>query len=315
MDERGKKYLIKEDREFQTDLGIIKKEQMERATIGDTIITHLNKEFKVIKPTVNDFIDLMDRRCSILIQKDIGTVLARTGLGSGDRVIDAGTGAGAIALNFGNVVGEKGKVFTYEIREDFAEVAKKNIDDFGIKNIEVKNQNIKDGIDEEEIDLVFLDLPKPFEIFEDVKKALRLGGWLAVYAPYIDQAETAYRIAKKLGFRDLTILETLEREMEIRPQGTRPKTRMVGHMLDSHLANIKVVNDSICLSKVPNLLYMLGTLYILVRCEMVHNKGYLCIIKNSLLLKLVQLVDCNWGCYIISKNEIKICLDKIAGLH
>ena len=108
-------------------------------------------------------------------------------------------------------------------------MAKKNIDDFGIKNIEVKNQNIKDGIDEEEIDLVFLDLPKPFEIFEDVKKALRLGGWLAVYAPYIDQAETAYRIAKKLGFRDLTILETLEREMEIRPQGTRPKTRMVGH--------------------------------------------------------------------------------------
>ena len=50
MDERGKKYLIKEDREFQSDLGIIKKEQMERATIGDTIITHLNKEFKVIKP-------------------------------------------------------------------------------------------------------------------------------------------------------------------------------------------------------------------------------------------------------------------------
>ena len=77
--------------------------------------------------------------------------------------------------------------------------------------------------------MVFLDLPKPFEIFEDVKKALRLGGWLAVYAPYIDQAETAYRIAKKLGFRDLTILETLEREMEIRPQGTRPKTRMGGH--------------------------------------------------------------------------------------
>ena len=171
----------------------------------------------------------MDRRCSILVQKDIGTVLARTGLGSGDRVIDAGTGAGAIALNFGNVVGEKGKVFTYEIREDFAEVAKKNIDDFGIRNIEVKNQDIKEGIDEEEIDLIFLDLPKPFEIFEDVMKALRLGGWLAVYAPYIDQAEVAYRIAKKLGFRDLTILETFEREMEIRPQGTRPKTRMVGH--------------------------------------------------------------------------------------
>ncbi len=229
MDERGKKYLMKEDREFQSDLGIIKKEQMERATIGDTIITHLNKEFKVIKPTVNDFIDLMDRRCSILVQKDIGTVLAHTGLGAGDRVIDAGTGAGAIALNFGNVVGSEGKVFTYEIREDSASVAQKNIDDFGIKNIQVKNQDIKEGIDESEIDLIFLDLPKPYEIFEDVYKTLRLGGWLAVYAPYIDQAEVAYRVAKKLGFKDLDILETLERGLEVRQQGTRPKTRMVGH--------------------------------------------------------------------------------------
>ena len=197
MDERGKKYLLKEDREFQTDLGIIKKEQMERATIGDEVVTHLGKKYKIIKPTVNDFIDLMDRRCSILIQKDIGVVLAHTGLGAGDRVIDAGTGAGAIALNFGNVVGEKGKVFSYEIREDFAQVAKKNIDDFGITNIEIKNKDIKQGIDEEEIDLVFLDLPKPFEIFEDVYKNLRLGGWLAVYAPYIQQAEISYKISKK----------------------------------------------------------------------------------------------------------------------
>ena len=229
MDERGKKYLLKEDREFQSDLGIIKKEQMERATIGDTIITHLNQEFKVIKPTVNDFIDLMDRRCSILIKKDIGQVLAHTGLGSGARVVDAGTGAGAIALNFGNVVGSEGQVYTYEIREDFAQVAKKNIDRFGIENIEVKNQNIKDGIDEDNIDLIFLDLPKPFEIFEEVMESLNVGGWLTVYAPYIDQAETSYRVAKKLGFYDIEIIETLERGLEVRTQGVRPKTRMVGH--------------------------------------------------------------------------------------
>ena len=192
MDERGKKYLIKEDREFQSDLGIIKKEQMERATIGDTLITHLNKEFRVIKPNVNDFIELMERRCSILVQKDIGNVLAKTGLGAGCRVVDAGTGAGA---------------------EDFAEVAQRNIDNFGINNIVVKNKDIKEGIDEQQLDLIFLDLPKPFEIFEDVYKSLRLGGWLVVYAPYIDQAEVAYRIAKKLGFKDLSISEILEREL------------------------------------------------------------------------------------------------------
>ena len=145
MDERGKKYLIPEDREFHSDLGIIKKEQMERATIGDILITHLDKEFKVIKPNVNDFIDLMDRRCAILYQKDIATVLAHTGLGSGDRVLDAGTGAAAAALNFGNIVGDKGHVTSYEIRDDFVEVAKKNVHNFGLNNIEIKNKDIKEG--------------------------------------------------------------------------------------------------------------------------------------------------------------------------
>ena len=206
LDERGKKYLLKEDCEFQSDLGIVTKEQIANCEVGDELKSHLDHTFKIVKPTVNDFIDLMDRRCSILVKKDIGTVLAYTGLGSGDRVVDSGTGAGAIALNFGNVVGDTGKVYTYEIREDFAKVAQKNIETFGITNIEVKNKDIKEGIDEKDIDLVFLDLPKPFEIFEEVYESLKVGGWLAVYAPYIDQAEIAYRVAKKLNFYNIEIL-------------------------------------------------------------------------------------------------------------
>ena len=230
IDERGKKYLIAKNSEFHSDLGIISQEDISNAKVGQTLKTHLDKEFKVIKPNVNDYIDLMDRRCSILIQKDIGTIIARTGIGSGSKIIDAGTGAGAIALNFGNIVGDSGHVYSYEIREDFTEVAKKNVLSFGLENIvEIKNKDIKEGIDEENIDLVFLDLIKPYEIFEEVYKSLKIGGYLAVYAPYIDQIETSYRIAKKLEFSNLAIVETLERELEVKTQGTRPKTRMVGH--------------------------------------------------------------------------------------
>lgn len=229
LDERGKKYILKPGAEFQSDLGIVKADVLDNAQIGDEVKSHLDHSFKIVKPNVNDFIDLMERRCSILIKKDIGQVLAHTGLGAGSRVVDAGTGAGAIALHFGNVVGLEGKVFTYEVREDFAEVARRNIDNFGITNIEVKNKNIKEGIDEDNIDLIFLDLPKPFEIFEEVMESLNVGGWLAVYAPYINQAETSYRVAKKLGFYDIEIIETLERGLEVRTQGVRPKTRMVGH--------------------------------------------------------------------------------------
>ena len=161
LDERGKKYVLNPGCEFQSDLGIIKAEVLDNAEVGDEVKSHLDHTFKIMKPNINDFIDIMDRRCSILLQKDIGHVLAHTGLGAGSRVVDAGTGAGAIALNFGNVVGGDGQVYTYEIREDFAQVARKNIENFGITNIEVKNKDIKDGIDETNIDLVFLDLPKP----------------------------------------------------------------------------------------------------------------------------------------------------------
>ncbi len=229
LDERGKKYVLKQGEQFESDLGIVSSQDLDNAGIGDEIKSHLGHSFKIIKPNINDFIDVMDRRCSILLTKDIGLVLAHTGLGAGARVVDAGTGAGAIALNFGNVVGSEGHVYTYEIREDFAEIAKKNIDNFGIENITVKNQNVKDGIEENNIDLVFLDLPKPFEIFEDVWDCLNVGGWLAVYAPYIDQAKLSYRIAKKVGFYDIDISEILQRGLEVRQNGVRPKTRMVGH--------------------------------------------------------------------------------------
>lgn len=181
MDERGKKYLIDQKSDFQSELGIISQKDIAKAKIGQSLITHLDKEFKVIKPNVNDFIELMDKKCSILIQKDIGTVIARTGLGSRSKVVDAGTGAGAIALNFGSVVGETGHVYSYEIREGFAEVGKKNIASFGLENIiEIKNKDIKEGIDENNIDLVFLDLMKPYEIFEEVYECLNVGGYLAV---------------------------------------------------------------------------------------------------------------------------------------
>ena len=91
LDERGKKYVLKPGEDFQSDLGIVSAEVLDSAEIGEEVKSHLDHTFKIMKPNINDFIDIMDRRCSILLKKDIGLVLAHTGLGSGSRVIDAGT--------------------------------------------------------------------------------------------------------------------------------------------------------------------------------------------------------------------------------
>ena len=229
MDERGKKYLIKEDKDFHSDFGFIKKEHLEKIVEGQILKTHLDKEFKVLKKDVNDYVELMERRCSILLPKDIGIIIAYTGLGSGSIVVEGGTGAGTTAIYFGNVVGDEGRVTSYEIREDFAKIAKKNIQGFKLKNVEIKCQDMKKGIEEKDVDLIFLDLPKPWEMVEEVKKTLKIGAYLAAYNPYIEQFQILHNILKKHGFKDIKTVECIFREMEFKSRGTRPKTRMLGH--------------------------------------------------------------------------------------
>ncbi|MCE7697342.1 MAG: methyltransferase domain-containing protein [Methanobacterium paludis] len=143
--------------------------------------------------------------------------------------MDAGTGAGATALHFGNIVGKDGEVNTYEVREDFAEIAERNIKGFGLENIHVKCQDITEGIDEKNVDVVFLDLPKPWDVVEHAQNALKVGGYIATYTPFIEQIQILQRVLKKFNFSEIESFECIFRGMEVKARGTRPKTRMAGH--------------------------------------------------------------------------------------
>ncbi|WP_414469986.1 tRNA (adenine-N1)-methyltransferase [Methanobacterium sp. ACI-7] len=228
MDKKGKKYIARDD-EFHTNYGFIKKEDMENGKPGDILKTHLDHDFKVLKANINDYIDLMERKCSIILPKDIGLITAYTGMGSGDRVLDAGTGAGATALHFGNIVGEKGCVYSYEIREDFSEIAKRNVEKFGLQNVEIKNRDVTEGIEEDDLDVIFLDLPKPWDVVENAKDHLKIGGFIATYTPYIEQVQILHRVLKKFEFSNIMTIECIIREIEVKNKGTRPKTRGASH--------------------------------------------------------------------------------------
>ena len=136
--------------------------------------THLGREFRVLEANVNDYIELMERRCSIILPKDLGIMAAYTGLGSGQRVVEAGTGAGAATIFLGNIVGETGHVYTYELREDFSQIAEKNIKGFGLENVTLKCQDVVEGMDEKDVDLVFLDLPKPWDVVEHAQGCFKI---------------------------------------------------------------------------------------------------------------------------------------------
>ncbi|MGZ7116985.1 MAG: tRNA (adenine-N1)-methyltransferase, partial [Methanobacterium sp.] len=165
----------------------------------------------------------------IIYPKDIGIIIAYTGMGAGDRVVEGGTGAGASTIHFGNIVGNDGEVHSYEIREDFSEIARRNVENFGLKNVHIKCADITQGIEEKDVDIIFLDLPKPWDVIEIAEKSLKIGGFISAYTPYIEQVQILHRVLKKYGFSQLSTFECILREIEVKNKGTRPKTRSAGH--------------------------------------------------------------------------------------
>ncbi len=230
VDKKNRKYVV-HDEEFHTEKGVIPKEDIINAKVGDVLETHLGKKYTVIEPNINDYVDLMKRRCSILLPQDLGLVVGFTGVGYGSKIVESGTGAGSSLLFFANIVGPEGHVSSYEIREDFYKIIQENVDGTNFKNITLHNQDVTEGFEEEDnsTDMVFIDLPKPGDVIEDSYRILKTGGFIAVYTPYVEQFQVVNKIMGKAGFKNIKIREGNVRELEIKNNKTRPNSRMAGH--------------------------------------------------------------------------------------
>lgn len=230
VDRKNRKYVV-HDKEFHTEKGVISEEDIINAEVGDVLETHLGKKYTVIEPNINDYIELMKRKCSIILPQDLGLIIGFTGIGYGSKIIESGTGAGSSLLFFANIIGPEGHIFSYEIRKDFVDIIQENIDGTDLNNITLYNQDVTEGFKEVDhsIDLVFLDLPKPAEVIEESYRVLKTGGFIAVYTPYVEQFQIVNKVLGKTGFKHITIREGNIRELEIKNNKTRPNSRMAGH--------------------------------------------------------------------------------------
>lgn len=221
------KFLIKDlNKDFHTKYGFFKKEDLKKKT-GSKLVSNTKKEFTVFDPYFIDLYKKIKRDAQIIPLKDIGLIVAETGINSSSEVIDAGSGSGALCCFLANIVKE---VTTYEIREDFIKIVKHNIDFLSLKNVKIKNKDIYEGIDEKNIDLVVLDLPEPWKAIESAKKALKIGGFLVSYSPSVPQtADFVNEINKNESFVHVKTSEIIEREWEINGRKVRPRSQQIGH--------------------------------------------------------------------------------------
>ena len=153
-----------------------------------------------------------------MLPKDIGLVIAYTGMNHNDDVLDAGTGSGISAIFFGGVAKT---VRTYEIRPEFSVLAQKNLAEAKLPNVEAVAGDFLEA--KGDYDVVHLDMQISAEHVAHAFALLRSGGYLACYTPFLEQMAVVVDAASSL-FSEVHTHELIEREMTRSKRGTRPST-------------------------------------------------------------------------------------------
>jgi tRNA (adenine57-N1/adenine58-N1)-methyltransferase len=171
-------------------------------------------------PRLPPFLRKLKRGPAVILPKDAGYIIAHTGVGKESVVVECGGGSGFLTVQLAKVCK---KLITFEKRIEFAEIIKLNLNKMSIDNVTLVVENFFDVDLDETIDLLVLDM-------KDADKAIKHGwgwikefGWACAYLPNIEQAKNFYLTCEELEARELSLVEIIKREYEVREQGVRPK--------------------------------------------------------------------------------------------
>ena len=225
-------YMVKVEagKTFHTHKGYMKLDELVGREFGATIRSSLGIEFTVLKPALMDYIMKSSRKTQITYPKDAALIVMFSGIGAGSRVVEAGTGTGALTTALAHYVKPDGKVYSYEIREEFQKVAEKNLKRAGLLEfVELKSKDVTTGIDECTVDAIVLDLATPWWVVPHAHEALKPSGIIISFSPTIDQVVKMTEALKEHNFICLETVECLMRGMQVERGKTRPHTLMTGH--------------------------------------------------------------------------------------
>ncbi|MBS3151271.1 methyltransferase domain-containing protein [Candidatus Woesearchaeota archaeon] len=162
---------------------------------------------------------------AIMLQKDIGVILANTCIDKDSTVVDGGSGCGVLTANLARFVK---KVYSYDNRKEFLEIARENIKKLGLKNVVFKNKDVFEKIDERKLDLITLDIKDPWKALGNCKKALKKGGELAVFLPNITQVHEFINKVDE-NFKVENVVEDIQRRWIVDERRARPENIGILH--------------------------------------------------------------------------------------
>ncbi len=230
--DRRRKWIVRpsDTPRLHTHLGILDCKALVGESFGITAKTSLNDELVILKPTIEDMILKLTRRTQVIYPKDLGMIMVKCGIHSGSMVLESGTGSGATTALLAYLVMPSGHVFSYEVREDFQENARKNLARLGLLEfVTLRLSDAKEGFQEKDADAGILDIGDPWEALPSFRRSLRPSGVIAAITPTTNQAERLVEKMKEERFVAVETIEILMRHLEARSGMTRPSNAMVGH--------------------------------------------------------------------------------------
>jgi tRNA (adenine57-N1/adenine58-N1)-methyltransferase len=197
---------------------------------GTMLLSTLEQPGLVLEASLSDLMTHVKRGTQIIYPKDAAYLVHRLNLRSGSRVVEAGTGSGVLTTALAWAVAPLGKVYTYEVRPDTYQLARRNLERVGLlPYVEMSLGSIDEGFRQTGVDALFLDVRTPWEFLAAARAALKPGGFFASLLPTTNQVSDLLTGLDENGFADVAVEELLLRSYKPVPERLRPDDNMNGH--------------------------------------------------------------------------------------
>ena len=222
---------------FHSHRGVLQHEALIGLPDGSVIENSQGVAYLALRPLLSDFVMSMPRGAAIIYPKDAAQILAHADIFPGARIVEAGVGSGALSMWLLRAIGEQGHLFSFERREEFAQIAEGNVSAFvGARpeNWTITMGDLQDALPQvvpaSTADRAVLDMLAPWECLDAVAEALTPGGVLLVYVATATQlSRVAEAIRHTETFTEPVSTETMVRGWNVDGLSVRPDHRMVAH--------------------------------------------------------------------------------------
>lgn len=232
-DPKGRKYtvVLAPGEQYHTHRGALAHDDLIGQPEGSVVTSVGGTAFLALRPLLADYVLSMPRGAQVIYPKDAAQIVMWGDIFPGARVLEAGAGSGALTCSLLRAVGEKGSVTSYEVRDDHAEHAERNVQRFFGELPPNWTMHVADVAQHSgEVDRVILDMLAPWDVLHTVAEHLVPGGVLVVYVATVTQlSRVTEALREQQRWTEPQAWETLHRPWHVVGLAVRPEHKMQAH--------------------------------------------------------------------------------------